>query len=87
MNVEIVKRMIKNKNITDKDYVTFILDYIKFKNKPEPTSEQLEKILLMLNLGYFNVKEPLMELIQYFKLNVVYTYNPSGFLIRTDIYE
>lgn len=87
MNKQTIIRLIQNKNVSDEDFIQFILDYIEFKKKPTPTPEQIQKLLIVFQMGYFNLINALREMILHLKLTVIYVYSKEGALLRTDVYD
>jgi hypothetical protein len=86
MNKEVVIKLLKNQQVTQQDFMQFVIDYLEFKKKPTPTSEQLQGMLQLFNMGIFQIKEPLMEVTNYLKLQVITTIK-DNIVIRTDVYE
>lgn len=84
MNKETIIRLIKNQPIKQEELNEFILDYIKFKGKPEPTSEQLVKILHLLNVGVFTLNEAIQEGIKMHNLQIQ-TITKDNNVLRIDV--
>lgn len=86
MNKEVVIKLLKNQQVTQTEFMEFIVDYIEFKKKPTPTGEQLQAILQLFNMGIFQIKEALVEMRDYLKLQVNSLIKDNT-IIRIDVYE
>ena len=86
MNKDTIIRLIKNTEIKQDEFTQFILDYIKFKNKPEPTAKQLQGILELLKMGVFNLNEAIEDGIKLHKLQVQRIIK-DGIVINIEVYE
>lgn len=87
MNKKVVMMLIKNQEVKQEDFIQFILDYLKFKGKPEPTAEQIPKLLQVFSMGIFSLKTPLEEAIKHLNLQVIRLYDKSGKLLKIDVYD
>lgn len=87
MNKHTVIMLVKNQEVKQVDFIQFILDYLKFKGKPEPTAQQLPKLLQVFSMGIFSLKEPLEEAIKHLNLQVIRLYDKTGRLLKIDVYE
>lgn len=86
MNKQVVIKLLKNQQVTQTEFMEFIVDYVEFKKKPTPTGEQLQAILQLFNMGIFHIKEALIDIRDYLKLQVVHVIS-NEMIIRTDVYE
>ena len=84
MNKETIIRLVKQQPIKQEEFNQFILDYIKFKEKPEPTAEQLIKIIQLINAGVFSLKEAVEDGIVMHNLQVQTIVNNNQ-VIRIDV--
>jgi len=84
MNKETIIRLVKQQPIKQEEFNQFILDYIKFKEKPEPTAEQLIKIIQLINAGVFSLKEAVEDGIVMHNLQVQ-TIVQNNQVIRIDV--
>jgi hypothetical protein len=55
MNIEIVKKILKNQQLTQIELNTFIIEYIKLMKDKDITSKQLQIISSLLQSGHFNL--------------------------------
>lgn len=86
MNKEVVIKLIKNEQVTQTEFMEFIVDYVEFKKKPTPTGEQLQSMLQLFNMGIFRIKEALLEVRDYLKLQVISVID-NGAIVRIDVYD
>lgn len=84
MNKETIIRLVKQQPIKQEEFTQFILDYIKYKEKPEPTAEQLMKILQLVNAGIFSLKEAIEDGIVMHNLQVQ-TIVHNNQVVRIDV--
>ena len=84
MNKETIIRLVKQQPIKQEEFNQFILDYIKFKEKQEPTAEQLIKIIQLINAGVFSLKEAVGDGIVMHNLQVQTIVNNNQ-VIRIDV--
>lgn len=56
MNKELVKKFLTSTSINQNELTEFIVDYCKLQNKPEPTTEQLQQITMLIQKGLFNLE-------------------------------
>lgn len=87
MDKKVLIMLIKNQQVKQEDFLQFIIDYCEYKKKPTPTAKQLPLMLQLFQQGIFSLKEPIEEMIKYFKLQVVRVFDKSGVIIRTDVYD
>lgn len=87
MDKKVVIMLIKNQQIKQEDFLQFIVDYCEYKKKPTPNAKQLTAMLQLFNQGVFSIKEPLEEMIRYYKLQVVKVFAENGALLRIDVYD
>jgi len=87
MDKKIVIMLIKNQQIKQEDFLQFVIDYCEYKKKPTPNAKQLTVMLQLFNQGVFSIKEPLEEMIRYYKLQVVKVFAENGALLRIDVYD
>lgn len=86
MNKQVVIKLLKNQQVTQTEFMEFIVDYVEFKKKPTPTGEQLQAMLQLFNMGIFQIKEALLDVRDYLKLQVISVIN-NGMVIRIDVYD
>lgn len=87
MDKKIIIMLIKNQQVKQEDFLQFIVDYCEYKKKPTPTAKQLQLMLQLFQQGVFSIKEPLEEMIKYYKLQVVKVFTNDGVILRTDVYD
>jgi len=87
MNKEVVIKLIKNQQVTQKELLEFIVDYIEFKKRPAPTAEQLQGLLQLFEMRIFNLDIPLQEVVKPLNLQVVKLFDKNNLLIKIDVYD
>lgn len=86
MNKKVVIKLLKNNQVNQEEFLTFIIDYLEFKKKPTPTVRQLQVMLQLFDMGIFQVNDAIMEAARHLKLQLI-TITKGQTLIRTDVYE
>ena len=86
MNKETIIRLIKNQPVKQDEINQFIFDYIEYKKKPTPTPEQFNKILQLLGMGVFSLKDAIQDGIKMYNLQVQ-TIIKDNTIIKIDVYE
>lgn len=79
--------MIKGQPVKPEDFSQFILDYLAFKGKKEPTSKQLQGILQLFSMGVFNLSIALDDCVKHLNLQIERLYDKEGKLIKTEVYD
>lgn len=88
MYKKILKKLLKNESVSDKEFAEFIVEYIKTKNKPEPTRKQLETIMKLAFSSQLDIDYIINEAAKDANLQVVKVKDlNSGNILKIDIYE
>ena len=87
MNKEVTIKLIKGEQVSQQELLQFISDYIEFKGKPIPTSEQLSGIFQLIQMGIFKLNDAIKEAAIKLNLEVNYLTDLNNNLIKTYVYE
>lgn len=87
MKKEIVKKLLKNQQITPAELTEFIYDYIKEEKNIEPTAQQLTGIINAVNMGIFSLNDAVTKSANKLGLQVNRLLGSAGNILRTDVYE
>lgn len=85
---QIIKKILKKEQITEVEFNTIIADYIKEKKGKEPTVEQLQEVVKLIQGRLFTL-DPMVEYYtKKYNLQVVSLIDlNTGSIKRIDVYE
>lgn len=86
MNKGIIKKILIREKITQSELIEFILDYCKLFDKPEPTGEQLQGIIALVQQNIFNIMYA-AEIAAIKNNMYVMKIFKENFLLKTIVYE
>jgi len=86
MNVELVKRLLTTNQINITDVNVFVTEYVLEKKKRDVTSDELNKITMLLQNGTFNLRYALLAAADILGLTVMTVVDSKGKIIYTNVY-
>ena len=86
MNKKTVIKLLKNQQLSQEEFLTFITDYLEFKKKTLPTGKQLQQMLQLFNMGVFQINNAMREAAEHLKLQLV-TITKGDKLLKSEVYE
>lgn len=87
MNKDLIKKLLITNQLDQADVANFIDEYTHAKLNRNITGEELNKIILLLQSGHFDLNYALLEAARMSDLNVLTIADSNGFLIRRHVYE
>ena len=87
MKKEIVKKLLKNQQITQAELTEFVYDYVKEEKNIEPTAQQLTGIINAINMGIFSLNDAVKKSAVKLGLQVNTLVGKAGNILRIDVYE
>lgn len=86
MNKQTIKNILQGKSVTEKEFMTFITDYLEDNGK-ECTSEQLQGIVTAINHNMFSIQYAAEQAGLKLGMLITKTLDKQGRVIKVDIKE
>lgn len=84
----IIKKMLKRESVSEEEFTSFIVEYIKRKKGKDPTSSQLSTIIRLSHSGQLNMNYIVNEAAKEVGLTIVKVESlPTRQILKIDIYD
>lgn len=86
MDKEVVKRLLAGGQIQLTDLTLFVHDYVREEKDYEPTPQQINEIIKLIQMGAFNLRVALDKAAHKLGLTILNVFDKNGQLIKTISY-
>ena len=87
MDRSVIKKILNREQLTQEEFNTFIVDYVKSEKNQDITAKQLQEITVAVQHGVFDIMFAAKKAAEKENLQVVDIFNKNGQFVTTYVYE